>query len=154
MGSMAQVIVTAQKMINSSVEAVRAALADYESVRPTILTDHYREYQVEAGGHGAATLVHWKLAATEKRVRDQLIDVTESGTPQSPALVETDRNSSMVTTWTVQPGSDGRSTVEVRTTWNGAGGIGGFFERTFAPLGLRKIYDAVLTNLDNHLRAP
>ena len=33
------------------------------------------------------------------------------------------------------------------TTWNGAGGIGGFFERTFAPKGLARIYDALLAKL-------
>ncbi len=33
------------------------------------------------------------------------------------------------------------------SVWNGAGGIGGFFERTFAP-GLARIYDAVLARLD------
>ena len=33
------------------------------------------------------------------------------------------------------------------TVWNGAGGIGGFFEKTFAPKGLGRIYDAVLAKL-------
>jgi hypothetical protein len=35
----------------------------------------------------------------------------------------------------------------VKTSWEGAGGIGGFFERMFAPLGLRKIQAEVLENL-------
>jgi hypothetical protein len=35
----------------------------------------------------------------------------------------------------------------VTTTWQGAGGIGGFFERTFAPKGLARIHDAVLARL-------
>ena len=39
------------------------------------------------------------------------------------------------------------STVTVKTTWNGAGGVKGFFEKTFAPLGLRKIQAEVLANL-------
>jgi uncharacterized protein YndB with AHSA1/START domain len=152
MDGMAQVSVTTQKVINGSVGAVRAALADYQSVRPKILTDHYRDYQVRAGGHGAGSQVHWKLAATKKRVRDQLIEVTDSDSPDGPTLVETDSNSSMVTTWTVRPAAGGQSSVEVHTHWNGAGGIGGFFERTFAPAGLRKIYDGVLGNLDALLR--
>jgi hypothetical protein len=37
--------------------------------------------------------------------------------------------------------------VTVKTSWKGAGGIGGFFEKTFAPLGLRKIQGEVLENL-------
>jgi polyketide cyclase/dehydrase/lipid transport protein len=151
---MAQVSVIARKEVHGSVDAVRAALADYDSVRPTILTDHYSEYRVEAGGRGAGSQVHWKLAATEKRVRDQLVDVTESSSPEGQTLVESDRNSSMVTTWTVRPSAtEGSSTVEVHTTWNGAGGIGGFFERTFAPAGLRRIHEGVLTNLDDVLRS-
>jgi Polyketide cyclase / dehydrase and lipid transport len=157
MGDMAQVNVTAEKTVHGSVNQVRAALADYRSVRPQLLTDHYRDYQLRSGGQGAGSEVAWKLAATEKRVRDQLIEVSESGTRERPALVESDRNSSMVTTWTVRAAENGpagitQSTVEVHTSWNGAGGIGGFFERTFAPAGLRKIYDGVLTNLDTHLR--
>ncbi|HEY3482577.1 MAG TPA: SRPBCC family protein, partial [Streptomyces sp.] len=54
---------------------------------------------------------------------------------------------SMVTTWTVTPSGEGRSKVVTTTTWQGAGGIGGFFERTFAPKGLNGIYDAVLAKL-------
>jgi hypothetical protein len=53
----------------------------------------------------------------------------------------------MVTTWTVAPAGDAASTVTITTTWNGAGGIGGFFEKTFAPKGLARIYAGVLDNL-------
>ena len=94
--------------------------------------------------------MHWKLAATEKRVRDQLVDVETSA---EGALVERDANSSMVTTWQVTPAGADRSTVTVTSTWNGASGIGGFFERTFAPKGLRRIYDEVLANLDADVRS-
>jgi len=37
------------------------------------------------------------------------------------------------------------------TVWNGAGGIGGFFEKTFAPAGLKRIYDGVLAKLPQAL---
>jgi hypothetical protein len=146
---MAQVTVTAQRVIHGPVEQVRTAIADYQSTRPKILTDHYSDYQLKGGGHGAGSLVHWKLAATEKRVRDQLVEVSEA----DGALIESDQNSSMVTTWKVSPADGGHSTVEVHTTWNGAGGIGGFFERTFAPAGLRRIYDGVLGNLDSVMQS-
>ena len=46
-----------------------------------------------------------------------------------------------VRAWTVAPAGPG-SSVTVKTSWQGAGGIGGFFEKTFAPLGLRKIQAA------------
>jgi hypothetical protein len=81
-------------------------------------------------------------------VRDQLLTVTQ---PDADTLVESDANSSMVTAWTVHPTDAGLTTVRVRTTWNGAGGIGGFFERTFAPKGLRRVYEQILERLDAEL---
>ena len=146
---MAQVKASAQRAIAASADTVRAALADYLGTRPRLLTEQFSEYEVREGGTGAGTVVHWKLAATSKRVRDCLISVAED----NGTLVESDQNSSMVSTWTVAPDGEAASTVSVETTWNGAGGIGGFFERTFAPGGLRRIYDGVLANLDNAVRA-
>ena len=114
------------------------------------LTEQFSEYEVQEGGSGAGTLVHWKLQATEKRIRDILFAVTE---PTAGQLVETDRNSSMVTSWTVTPAGEGRAKVVTSTTWTGAGGVKGFFEKTFAPLGLKKIQGEVLTNLKNELES-
>jgi polyketide cyclase/dehydrase/lipid transport protein len=72
--------------------------------------------------------------------------------PAEDRIVESDTNSSMVTTWTVTPKGPDSSEVSVETTWTGAGGIGGFFERTFAPRGLARIHDGVLTRLDGVLQ--
>jgi hypothetical protein len=134
--------------VRAPADVVRAALADYATTRPAVLPEQYSEYRVDAGGRGAGTRVHWRLQATSKRVREQDVVVTEGA---DGALVETDTNSSMVTTWTVHPADAGASTARVRTTWNGAGGIGGFFERTFAPKGLRRVYDSILERLDTEL---
>ncbi|MFI6105166.1 SRPBCC family protein [Streptomyces sp. NPDC051310] len=141
---MAQVEATTERVIAADAETVFDALADYKDTRAKLLPEHFSEYQVREGGDGEGTLVHWKLQATSKRIRDCLLEVTEPGDGQ---LVEKDRNSSMVTTWTVTPSGEGRSRVVVTTVWNGAGGIGGFFERTFAPKGLGRIYDQVLAKL-------
>ncbi|WKX73238.1 SRPBCC family protein [Streptomyces sp. XD-27] len=141
---MGQVEATTERIVTGKPEDVFDALADYSDTRAKLLTEHFSEYEVREGGDGEGTLVHWKLQATSKRVRDCLLEVTE---PTDGQLVEKDRNSSMVTTWTVTPAGEGRSRVVVTTTWTGAGGIGGFFERTFAPKGLGRIYDALLANL-------
>ncbi|MGC4983559.1 MULTISPECIES: SRPBCC family protein [unclassified Streptomyces] len=141
---MAQVEATTERVIAADAEAVFDALADYNGTRPKLLPEHFSEYEVREGGDGEGTLVHWKLQATSKRVRDCLLEVSE---PTDGELVEKDRNSSMVTTWRVTPAGEGKSRVVVTSVWNGAGGIGGFFERTFAPKGLGRIYDAVLANL-------
>ncbi|MDN3293935.1 SRPBCC family protein [Streptomyces ficellus] len=141
---MAQVEATTERVIAADAETVFDALADYKETREKLLPEHFSEYEVREGGDGEGTLVHWKLQATSKRIRDCLLEVSE---PSDGRLVEKDRNSSMVTTWTVTPAGEGRSKVVVTTVWNGAGGIGGFFERTFAPKGLGRIYDVVLEKL-------
>jgi hypothetical protein len=146
---MGQVTSTAERIIDAPAAAVREALADYATVRPRILTAQFSDYRVEEGGRGAGTLAHWTLAATKKRTRDVLVEVAE---PSDGGLVEHDRNSSLVTTWLVEPVEAGRSRVRATTTWTGAGGIGGFFERRFAPKGLARIYDGVLANLDEAVR--
>jgi hypothetical protein len=145
---MSQVVATTEHVVHAPAEKVRAALADYEDVRPRILPEQFSDYRVESGGTGAGTRVHWRFAATPKRVRDQLMEVSE---PTADSLVETDANSSMVTTWTVHPAGADAATVRVRTTWTGAGGIGGFFERTFAPKGLQRVYGELFTRLDREL---
>jgi Polyketide cyclase / dehydrase and lipid transport len=146
---MAQVTSRTQRTIDAPADRVRAALADYESVRPAILTENYSDYRVEAGGTGEGTRVHWLLQATKSRVRDQLVEVS---VPAEDRIVERDANSSMVTTWTVTPQNADRTVVSVETTWTGASGIGGFFERTFAPKGLQRIHDGVLSNLADTMR--
>ncbi|OXM74208.1 MULTISPECIES: SRPBCC family protein [Amycolatopsis] len=140
---MAKVTASAERTIDAPAEKVRALVADYAETRPKILTEHYRDYEVVEGGTGAGTKAKWKLQATSKRVRDVAASVSE---PEAGTLVETDANSSMVTTWTVRPAGE-RSVVRIETSWEGAGGIGGFFEKTFAPGGLRRIYDGVLGKL-------
>ncbi|MBC2876997.1 MULTISPECIES: SRPBCC family protein [Streptomyces] len=141
---MGQVEATTERIIAADPEEVFDTLADYSGTRAKLLPEQYSEYEVREGGDGEGTLVHWKLQATSKRVRDCLLEVTE---PSAGQLVEKDRNSSMVTTWTVTPAGEGRAKVVVSTTWTGATGIGGFFERTFAPKGLARIHDAVLARL-------
>jgi hypothetical protein len=147
---MTEVVATAERVVRAPVQQVLTALADYSGTRPRLLPEQFSDYRVEAGGQGAGTRVHWRFAATSKRVRDQLVSVTQPGPDQ---LVETDANSSMVTTWTLYPVDAGVTTVRVRTTWAGASGIGGFFERTFAPRGLRRVYGEMLGRLDGELTA-
>ncbi|MBM7087276.1 SRPBCC family protein [Streptomyces sp. NPDC012461] len=141
---MAQVEATTERIVAADAETVFDALADYSGTRSKVLPEQFSEYEVREGGDGEGTLVHWKLQATSKRVRDCLLEVTE---PRDGELVEKDRNSSMVTVWQVTPAGEGRSRVVVTSAWQGAGGIGGFFERTFAPKGLGRIYDALLDRL-------
>ncbi|MEY9837736.1 SRPBCC family protein [Streptacidiphilus sp. EB103A] len=141
---MGQVYAVTERVLDASPERVFDVLADYQSSRGAILPAQFSEYEVREGGKGAGTVVHWKLQATEKRVRDCLFTVTE---PSPGQLVETDANSTMVVTWTVTPAGEGKAKVVVETAWAGASGVGGFFERTFAPKGLNRINNEVLDRL-------
>lgn len=143
---MGQVSAASTTLINAQPQAVLAAVADYQTVRPKILSGHYSDYQVLQGGQGQGTVATWKLQATKSRVRDVQASVEVAG----HAVIEKDANSTMVTNWTVAPAGSG-SSVTVKTTWAGAGGVKGFFERTFAPLGLKKIQGEVLANLKKEL---
>jgi len=145
---MSQVSASATILIDAAPEAVLTAVADYEDVRPKILSPHFSEYRVVEGGKGAGTVATWKLQATKSRVRDVKAEVDVAG----HTVIEKDANSSMITNWTVSPAGPG-SSVTIKTTWKGAGGIGGFFEKAFAPLGLRKIYDEVLANLKKEIES-
>ncbi len=145
---MAQVSAASTILLNVEPAATFAAVADYQNVRPKILSPQYSEYQVLHGGQGQGTVVKWKLQATRSRSRNVQANVDVAG----HTVIEKDENSSMVTNWTVAPAGPG-SSVTVKTSWTGAGGVKGFFERTFAPLGLKKIQAEVLSNLKKELES-
>ena len=139
-----QIEVAVDRRVSASPGQVMGLLTDYREGRPRILTDNYVDYAVEDGGQGAGTVVRYtfRAAGRERRVRLRV------ETPDPETIVETDANSSLVTTWRITPeAGGGASRVRLLTTWQGAGGIGGFFERTFAPRGLRRVYEQVLDRL-------
>ncbi len=143
---MGTVSATAETTVAADPAEVVAALADYRDVRPAILPANYSDYAVVEGGTGDGTVATWRLQATKKRVRHVIADVSVT----DDAVTETDRNSTLVTVFRVSPAGAG-SKVVATTTWNGASGVGGFFERTFAPLGLRRIHTELLANLAERL---
>jgi hypothetical protein len=143
---MGQVKATSTVLIHAEPAKVLDAVADYQTVRPKILSPQYSEYEVLEGGQGQGTVAKWRLQATESRVRNVQVNVDVAG----HTVIEKDANSSMVINWTVAPAGPG-SSVTITTTWTGAGGVKGFFEKTFAPLGLRKIQGEVLENLKKEL---
>jgi hypothetical protein len=143
-----QVSATSTILVNADPADTLAAVADYQKVRPRILSPQYSEYQVLQGGQGPGTVAKWKLQATKSRVRDVQVNVDVAG----HTVIEKDANSTMVINWTVAPAGPG-SSVTVKTTWTGAGGVKGFFEKTFAPLGLKRLQSEVLTNLKNELES-
>jgi Polyketide cyclase / dehydrase and lipid transport len=138
---MATVTASATKALDASPERVLEFLRDYREARPRILPDNYTAYRVEQGGHGQGTVIGYHFAAGG-RERDYRLAVEEDGA----GLLERDQLSSFVSRWSVAPEGAGAQ-VTLESSWQGAGGIGGVFERTFAPLGLRRIYGEILERL-------
>ena len=141
---MAHIHVQAEQVVNATPEEVYTFLNDYTK-RQQILTENYLNYKVEEGGKGAGTVVTYRLHAAN-RERGYRIQVSDPGTGKT--LQESDAGSSLVTIWTLAPEADGQKTrVQLASDWEGGKGVGGFFEKTFAPLGLRRIYTEILSKL-------
>src|ERR1700678_4798405 len=102
---MGQVSAASTVLINVEPAATLAAVADYQTVRPKILSPQYSEYQVLQGGQGPGTVAKWKLQATKSRVRDVQVDVDIAG----HTVVEKDANFSMTTNWSGLPAGRGSS---------------------------------------------
>ena len=172
--AMANVTARATRAVDAPPERVLEFLRDYRQARPRILTDNYTAYRVEQGGHGAGTVIGYHFNSG-RRERDYRMSVEEDGGGLSErdqlssfvnrwtvipsgsgaevavaedggGLLERDQLSSFVNRWTVVPDGAG-SQVTLEASWQGASGIGGFFERTFAPGGLGRIYGQMLDKL-------
>jgi len=139
-----------ERVVNAQPEDVYAVLTDYKARRPQILTPNFLDYTVEQGGQGAGTEISYRLRAA-RRERSYHMIVKEP--LKGWVITESDQHSSLVTTWTLSPEDDGlRTRVRVDSEWEGGTGVGGFFERTFAPMGLRRIYNSMLISLNGLLR--
>lgn len=123
-------------------------LADMRDHHPRFLPPAFSQFQVESGGVGAGTVTRFTMTAGG-RTRDYRMKVDEP--EPGKVLTESDMNSTAVTTFTVSP-RGGASLVRISTAWDGASGIGGLFERMFAPRVLRAIYRDELTRLDAYAR--
>jgi uncharacterized protein YndB with AHSA1/START domain len=145
---METVQVTAERVIDAPAEAVYGYIADMREHHQRFLPPAFSDFGVDSGGVGAGTVTHFKLTAGG-RTREYSMSVAEP--EPGRVLTESDTKSSLVTTWTVIPQS-GSSRVRISTAWNGAGGIGGFFERLFAPRVMRGLYLDELDRLNSYAR--
>jgi uncharacterized protein YndB with AHSA1/START domain len=137
-----------ERVIHAPPERVYGYLADMREHHPRFLPPAFSDFEVESGGVGAGTVTRFKLSAGG-RTRSCRMRVAEP--EPGRVLTESDTESTLVTTFTVDP-ADGGSRVQIATTWEGAGGIGGFFERTFAPRVLKRLYADELQRLDDYAR--
>jgi len=145
---MARIVVSADGMVDAPAETVYRYIADMREHHPRFLPPAFSDFRVESGGVGAGTVLHYKVTAGG-RTREFRTKVAEP--EPGRVLTESDTNSSSVTTFTVSP-QGAASLVRISTSWDGAGGIGGVFERMFAPRVMRAIYADELKRLDAYAR--
>ncbi len=123
-------------------------IADMKEHHPHFLPPQFSDFRVESGGVGAGTVTRFKLTAGG---RTREFNTTVAEPEPGRVLTETDANSSSVTTFTVTPHGDA-SQVKISCTWTGASGVGGFFERLFAPPTMRRILADELERLNTYAR--
>jgi Polyketide cyclase / dehydrase and lipid transport len=146
---MGTIHVSAGATVGAPAETVYDYIADMRLHHPHFLPPAFSDFEVESGGTGAGTVTRFAITAGGRTRRYQM-RVAEPDPGR--VLTESDTSSSAVTTFTVT--QNGAScVVQIATTWDGAGGIGGFFERLFAPRVLRGIYADELGRLDAYARA-
>ncbi len=145
---MAPISVSAERTVDAPAPEVYGYIADHRDHHAHFLPPAFSDFQVESGGVGAGTITRFKLTAggRTRQLRTQVAE-PEPGR----VLTESDTLSSSVTTWTVTP-EGSACQVRISTTWQGAGGVGGVFERLFAPRVLRRLYADELSRLDAYAR--
>lgn len=145
---MALIRVSAERVIEAPPETVYGYVADMRQHHGNFLPPAFSGFEVESGGVGAGTITHFRVSAGG-REREYRMQVAEP--EPGRVLTESDMNSSLVTTWTIEADGGG-SLVKIATGWQGAGGIGGFFERRFAPRVMRRLYLDELERLNAYAR--
>jgi Polyketide cyclase / dehydrase and lipid transport len=145
---MASIVVSAERMVDAPADTVYRYIANMREHHPHFLPPAFSDFRVESGGVGAGTIAQFKMTAGG-RSREYRMVVAEP--EPGRVLTESDTASTAVTSFTVTP-RDAASLVRISSTWEGAGGIGGVFERMFAPRALRAIYTDELARLDAYAR--
>ncbi len=140
--------VSAEDIIHAPPDQLYRYLADMREHHPRFLPPAFSDFRVESGGVGAGTVNRFNLKAGG-RVRSYRMEIAEP--EPGRILTESDTESSLVTTFTVEA-AEGGARVQISTTWEGAGGIGGFFERTFAPRVMKRLYADELERLNDYAR--
>ncbi|HXB48361.1 MAG TPA: SRPBCC family protein [Streptosporangiaceae bacterium] len=145
---MARNVAGAEAVVDAPADTVYRYIADMRDHHPRFLPPAFSDFEVESGGVGADTVTRFKMTAGG-RTREYRMKITEP--EPGRVLAESDMNSTAVTTFMVSP-QDGGSLVRISTAWDGARGIGGLFERIFAPRVLSAIYGDELKRLDAYAR--
>lgn len=147
---MAEIIASVTEVVRAAPEVVWGIFIDYHDAHQRVLPrPAFGALVVERGGRGAGTVFTVELREGP-RTRTLRMDVTE---PQpGRVLMEADRDSDLVTTFTVEPSDGGRdSRVTITTRWT-RGGVRGWLERLVGPPLMRPVFREELRNVERLAR--
>jgi hypothetical protein len=135
--------VTASIIVKATTAQVHAVIADYRNGHPNILPKKYfSNLEVERGGFGAGTIIRFQMHAFG-RTHDIRSSVMEPIVGR--ILVEADLSRGHVSTFTMQPMTNGRHAyVTISTELKTRGGLIGKLERLLATRYLQRVYDEEL----------
>ena len=136
---MAKHSLSASKLISSPAQRIYGLIADYRNGHPRILPrPYFVSLSVEQGGYGAGTVINFQM---QLMGRIQSFHSTITEPDPGHILVETDRNTGAVTTFTVEPRREGQEAfVTITTTTNVPDGIVGKIQGRLTSQLLRPIY--------------
>jgi Polyketide cyclase / dehydrase and lipid transport len=144
----AEVIVSQSAVLDAAPEVVHTIFADYHVAHPSVLPrPHFGKLVVERGGTGAGT----RFTVETRQglgMRTYRMDVSE---PRPGVIVETDVDSDLATTFTVEPAEGGRTRVTITTRWT-RGGVRGWIEQKLFPRLAAPIYQQELRNVERLAR--
>jgi len=148
---MSRIHAKAERIIDAEPAEVWAALTDYTQARPRILPDNYLDYHAELGdGESGATLTYRLRAGGRERGYRMRVEEVTPGLE----LIERDELSTFTTSWLMERVGPGDHTrIRLASEWDSrATGVSGFFERRFAPGGVRRIHEETLIRLGQFMR--
>jgi hypothetical protein len=142
---------SAERIVDAEPSSVWSVITDFSGSRPQMLPENYQGYNVERGADGAGPVLSFTLrAGGRERAYRMQVEVVTAG----QELFERDLASTYTMRWLVERVGPGAHTrVRLSSDWESrASGVNGFFERRFAPLGVRRIHQETLVRLGHLMR--
>ena len=147
---MAQLRTAYSATIAAPAARVYAILTDYRGAHHRILPPKFfTGVEVVNGGQGAGTelKVSARFFGKETTLR-MIVAEPEAGR----VLTETDMDTGLVTTFTVEAESETATRVTIGTVWTSQSGFAGFLEKLLMPGQMRRMYREELALLDTVAR--
>ncbi|MCG3211937.1 MAG: hypothetical protein FOGNACKC_05583 [Anaerolineae bacterium] len=147
---MPKVSFAVSKTINAPSSKIYPVLANYRDHHPNILPKAYfASLVVEEGGVGQNTVFK---ASIKVMGAEQFFRMRVAEPEPGRVLTETDVETGLLTTFTVEPRGAEQADVTIATEFQPRPGLQGLIERLFSAVFLRRVYRVELQQLDDYMQ--